>query len=100
MGISRNVGPSRTLSSQKLNRANSRLSANENCDIGTSTIQVATVASLDKSIDPPTRKSSTSSHHYEVTKKAKTPSMAKNKHMGSIKERIKKEFGVELQLND
>ena len=99
MGISRNVGPSKTLSSLKLSRANSRLSANDNCDIGTSTIQVLTVASLDKSIDPPTRKSS-ASIHYEVNNKAKTPSMAKNKHMGSIKERIKKEFGVELQLND
>ena len=89
VGISRNVGPSKTLSSQKLSRANSRLSASENCDIGTSTIQVLTVTSLDKSIDQ---------HH--IANKAKTPSMAKNKHMGSIKERIKKEFGVELQLND
>ena len=57
------------------------------------------MASLDKSIDPPTRKSN-ASIHYEVNNKAKTPSMAKTKHMGSIKERIKKEFGVELQLND
>ena len=54
------------------------------------------MGSLDKSIDKPTRKSS-----LEVNNKVKTPSsMAKNKQMGGIKERIKKEFGVELQLND